>query len=638
METHQQAKIAHNHAEHAHDHGNMPVFLFFIGLIIYLIALVGSFNYILEDIFFVITMITAGYHVMIEGVGETITESLRLKRFHPNVHILMTLAALGAAIIGNFDEGALLILIFAGAHFLEEYAEGKSKREITHLLEMNPTEARLILPTGETKLVKVETLTIGDHLQVLPGDKIPTDGSIIEGSSDIDEASISGESIPREKITGDEVFGSTINGKGSFKMEVTKNNEDTVFSKIIELVNQSQSNLSKTATTIKKLEPIYVTIVMIVVPAFILLTPFLVGWSWNTSFYRGMVMLISASPCALAASAVPTTLSGISNLAKQGVLFKGGSYLSNLAKIKAIAFDKTGTLTEGKPAVTDHYFVNEENTEYWKDIIVAMEKSANHPLADAILDAFTSDSSIKIDTENEIGKGLVAEHQGKEYRIGKPSTFENVPEEIENQNETLAKAGKTVVYFSENDSVVGLIAMMDLPNKDAKKVIQYFKDQGIHTAMITGDSKLTGQAVGQLIAIDEVIGNVLPENKSEIIHSTQKQYGETVMLGDGINDAPALVASDIGFAMGNGTDVAIDVADAVIMQNDLTKFQYAHKVSKKVDKVVWQNILFSMFIVLLLNGLNLVGKVDIGIGVLAHEGSTLLVILNGLRLLLPVKD
>ncbi|MFL2096802.1 heavy metal translocating P-type ATPase [Marinilactibacillus psychrotolerans] len=638
METHQQAKIAHNHAEHAHDHGNMPVFLFFIGLIIYLIALVGSFNYILEDIFFVITMVTAGYHVMLEGVGETITESLRLKRFHPNVHILMTLAALGAAIIGDFDEGALLILIFAGAHFLEEYAEGKSKREITHLLEMNPTEARLILPTGETKLVKVETLTIGDHLQVLPGDKIPTDGSIIEGSSDIDEASISGESIPREKITGDEVFGSTINGKGSFKMEVTKNNEDTVFSKIIELVNQSQSNLSKTATTIKKLEPIYVTIVMIVVPAFILLTPFLVGWSWNTSFYRGMVMLISASPCALAASAVPTTLSGISNLAKQGVLFKGGSYLSNLAKIKAIAFDKTGTLTEGKPAVTDHYFVNEENTEYWKDIIVAMEKSANHPLADAILDAFTSDSSIKMDAENEIGKGLVAEHQNKQYRIGKPSTFTNVPAEIEKQNETLAKAGKTVVYFSENDSVVGLIAMMDLPNKDAKKVIQYFKDQGIHTAMITGDSKLTGQAVGQLIAIDEVIGNVLPENKSEIIHSTQKQYGETVMLGDGINDAPALVASDIGFAMGNGTDVAIDVADAVIMQNDLTKFQYAHKVSKKVDKVVWQNILFSMFIVLLLNGLNLVGKIDIGIGVLAHEGSTLLVILNGLRLLLPVKD
>ncbi|MFL2077058.1 heavy metal translocating P-type ATPase [Marinilactibacillus psychrotolerans] len=638
METHQQAKIAHNHAEHAHDHGNMPVFLFFIGLIIYLIALVGSFNYILEDIFFVITMVTAGYHVMLEGVGETITESLRLKRFHPNVHILMTLAALGAAIIGDFDEGALLILIFAGAHFLEEYAEGKSKREITHLLEMNPTEARLILPTGETKLVKVETLTIGDHLQVLPGDKIPTDGSIIEGSSDIDEASISGESIPREKITGDEVFGSTINGKGSFKMEVTKNNEDTVFSKIIELVNQSQSNLSKTATTIKKLEPIYVTIVMIVVPAFILLTPFLVGWSWNTSFYRGMVMLISASPCALAASAVPTTLSGISNLAKQGVLFKGGSYLSNLAKIKACAFDKTGTLTEGKPAVTDHSFINKEKSAYWKDIIVAMEKSANHPLADAILDAFTSDSSIKIDTENEIGKGLVAEHQGKEYRIGKPSTFENVPEEIENQNETLAKAGKTVVYFSENDSVVGLIAMMDLPNKDAKKVIQYFKDQGIHTAMITGDTKLTGEAVGQLIAIDEVIGNVLPENKSEIIHSSQKQYGETVMLGDGINDAPALVASDIGFAMGNGTDVAIDVADAVIMQNDLTKFQYAHKVSKKVDKVVWQNILFSMFIVLLLNGLNLVGKIDIGIGVLAHEGSTLLVILNGLRLLLPVKD
>lgn len=639
----------HNHEHehengggHNHSHGDSKsaVILFFAGLTAFIVALFLTDSSLLQTILFISAMLLSGYHIMLEGITDTIEATKRKRKFSPNVHILMTVAAIGATIIGNYEEGALLIIIFAAAHFMEEYAEGRSKREITNLLKMNPTEARLIEADGSVKVVDVSVLKIGDKLQVLNGDQIATDGVILSGVTSIDESSINGESIPREKTVGDEVFGSTINGNGTFTMEVTKDSSDTLFAKILQLVNQSQSNLSKTATKIQKIEPYYVTAVLIIVPIFILLGPSIFSWTWNESFYRGMVFLISASPCALAASAVPATLSGISNLAKRGVLFKGGSYLANLAGIKAVAFDKTGTLTKGKPSVTDFYFdeIDEATTEQnYIDLIVAMEKTANHPLANAILGKFEAKESIELEVENEIGKGLVAQYNGAVYQIGKPTVFKNVSSKIENHNEQYSKDGKTVVYFAKDNQVIGLIAMMDVPNANAIEVISYLKSQNIHTMMITGDSEVTGQAVGRQLGIDEVIGNVLPENKAQVIKDQQARYGTVAMLGDGVNDAPALVTADIGVAMGDGTDIAIDVADAVLMQNDLTKFSYAHKVSKRLDRVVWQNIIFSMLIVAILVTLNVLGKMDITIGVIAHEGSTLIVILNGLRLLLPSK-
>ncbi|CAD5902110.1 Zinc-transporting ATPase [Carnobacterium maltaromaticum] len=639
----------HNHEHehengggHNHSHGDSKsaVVLFFAGLTAFIVALFLTDSSLLQTILFISAMLLSGYHIMLEGITDTIEATKRKRKFSPNVHILMTVAAIGATIIGNYEEGALLIIIFAAAHFMEEYAEGRSKREITNLLKMNPTEARLIEADGSVKVVDVSVLKIGDKLQVLNGDQIATDGVILSGVTSIDESSINGESIPREKTVGDEVFGSTINGNGTFTMEVTKDSSDTLFAKILQLVNQSQSNLSKTATKIQKIEPYYVTAVLIIVPIFILLGPSIFSWTWNESFYRGMVFLISASPCALAASAVPATLSGISNLAKRGVLFKGGSYLANLAGIKAVAFDKTGTLTKGKPSVTDFYFdeIDEATTEQnYINLIVAMEKTANHPLANAILGKFEVKESIELEVENEIGKGLVAQYNGAVYQIGKPTVFKNVSSKIENHNEQYSKDGKTVVYFAKDNQVIGLIAMMDVPNANAIEVISYLKSQNIHTTMITGDSEVTGQAVGRQLGIDEVIGNVLPENKAQVIKDQQARYGTVAMLGDGVNDAPALVTADIGVAMGDGTDIAIDVADAVLMQNDLTKFSYAHKVSKRLDRVVWQNIIFSMLIVAILVTLNILGKMDITIGVIAHEGSTLIVILNGLRLLLPSK-
>ena len=628
----------HSH-DHNHDHGNMPVILFFAGLATFIISLFlpsGIFKTVLA----LSTIVLSGYHIIIEGFEDTINETKRLKKFTPNVHVLMSLAAIGAAIIGDYTEGALLILIFAAAHFLEHYVENKSKKEITSLMKMNPTDATLILSDGTTKTVHVSELKIEDRLKVLNGEQIPTDGKILTGYTSIDESSINGESIPAEKTVGDTVFGSTINGDGTITMEVTKDSSDTVFAKILQLVNESQSNLSKTATKIKRLEPKYVTSVMVLVFLYIVLSPFVFGMTWYDSFYKGMVFLTVASPCALAASDIPATLSAISNLAKRGVLFKGGSFLSNLSEIKAIAFDKTGTLTEGKPKVTDVHFIdgiaNEES--FYTDLIIAMEKQANHPLANAIVESIKMVNDVPLTIENQIGKGLVSTYKGHIYKIGKSTQFTNVSSEIESFERKYAEEGKTVVLFSEDEVVIGLIAMMDLPNPKAQQLVAYFKDNSIHTTMITGDAERTGCAVANTLHIDEVAGNVLPENKSQIIESLQSKYGLTAMVGDGVNDAPALVKADIGVAMGDGTDVAIDVADVVLMQNDLDKLGYAYRLSKKLDKVVKQNIIFSMGVVALLVILNIIGEMNLPIGILAHEGSTLVVLFNGLRLLTPLKQ
>lgn len=628
---------SHSH-DHDHDHGKGPIIFFFIGLVTFILSFFIA-NELIKALLSLATIFFSGYHIIVEGFSDTIKETKAKKKFTPNVHILMALAAIGASLIGDFSEGALLILIFAGAHFLEHYAEDKSKREITSLLKMNPTSARLIEKDGSIKVVNVSDLKIGDELQVLNGDQVPTDGIILSGYTSIDEASINGESIPDEKTVGDTVYGSTINGDGTFTMRVTKDNSDTVFAKIIELVNSSQNNVSKTATKIKKIEPIYVTYVLILVALFIIVSPFLLGYTWYESFYKGMVYLTVASPCALAASDIPATLSAVSNLAKRGVLFKGGSYLANLSEIKAIAFDKTGTLTEGKPEVTNTFFTKNttESKEYYTNIIVAMEKQANHPLAKAIIAAYQVTENLTLDVENQIGVGLVTTYNQKTYKIGKPSQFNTVPSDISSLSQTYSKEGKTVVYFSENDAVIGLIAMMDLPTKDAKKVISYLNNAKIHTTMITGDATQTGQAVAQTLGIDEVIGNVLPENKASIVTNLKDTYGMTAMVGDGVNDAPALVNANIGIAMGEGTDIAIDVADAVLMNNDLDRLTYAHRISKKLDRIVMENIIFSMGVVLILVILNSIDQMSLPLGVIVHEGSTLVVLFNGLRLLKPLK-
>lgn len=621
---------------HNHDHdSNIELILYVIGLIAFLIGLFVG-NDLWKMIIFITALGIAGFHIIIEGFKDTYHKTIHLKKFTPNVHILMTLAAIGAVIIGEYMEATLLILIFAGAHFLEHYAEERSNKEITSLLHLNPTTARRIRQNGEIEIVDVSELKIGDHLSILNGDQVPTDGIVISGISSIDQSSITGESLPIEKTVGDELFGSTINGTGTLTMEVTKDSSDTIIAKIIQLVSQTQNNISKTAAFIKKVEPIYVTVVLSLTPVFYLLGYYAFQWSAYESFYRTMVFLIATSPCALAATDIPATLAAISNLAKRGVLFKGGSYLSNVADLRAVAFDKTGTLTTGKPIVTDTYFgegITNKQMEIFKQIIVSMESKSNHPLAQAILNHYKQVIPIELEVENIIGVGLVADVEGLSYKIGKPSSYDTASTDIQQQTDTLENEGKTVIYFGAAENVFGLIAIQDVPKETSKQAVKYFKDENIHTVMITGDAKRTGEAIGRTLGLDEVRGNVMPEEKSNIVSTLKDTYPVTAMIGDGVNDAPALVTADIGVAMGEGTDIAIDVADAVLMKNDLTKFAYTHRIAKKLRKIVIQNILFALVVVLFLVIVNITGNMNMTLAVIIHEGSTLAVILNGLRML-----
>ncbi len=637
---HHEHEVEHNH-EHGHNHGSskLPLTLYITGLILFVLGILVS-DELIKTILYLNGLVLTGYHIVFEGIEDTIVNTKKLKRFSPNVHILMMFAAIGAVIIGDYYEATLLLIIFAGAHFLEEYAEGRSKREITNLLKFNPTTARRINRDGTIEVVDVDDLEFGDELQVLNGDQIATDGVISSGYGVVNEASITGESMPKEKKTGDLVFGSTINGEGTFTMTVTKDSDDTVFAKILKVVSQAQTNVSKTAAFIKRIEPIYVTLIILMAPVFFLLAYFVFNWGYDVSFYRIMVFLIVASPCALAVTDVPATLSAISQLARGGVLFKGGSYLANLADVSAIAFDKTGTLTKGEPTITDVYYLDDTNVnnQLYLDIIVGMERKSNHPLAKAIVESIKINQMINIDADNKIGSGIVGSFNNRNYSILKPSAIEVLDQGVQGVVDKYQEQGKTVVVFSEDHVVRIIIALQDIANSNVKEVIDYFNRQNVQTIMLTGDALLTGKFIADEIGIKEVKANILPEEKSKALEKIKTSYGVVAVVGDGVNDAPALVTADIGIAMGDGTDIAIDSADGVIMKNDLSKLITMHKVSKKLKSVVIQNIIFSLLIVIFLITMNFIGMMNMPYAVAIHEGSTLVVILSGLRLLIKVRE
>lgn len=630
------------------DFHHLSLILYFVGLALFLFALlefipaITFLNATVVMILNLAALVLSGFDVVSAGIISTVTESFKYKRFKPNIHILMALGAIGAVIIGDYRDAALLILIFAGAHFLEEYAEAKSKKEITNLLKITPQNARLLSEDGSTTIVPVSSLKIGDNVLVLNGDQVPTDGIIIKGSAAINEAMITGESMPKEKGEGSDVFGGSINGNSTFTMRVTKNSDETVLAKILKVVSETQTNFTKTATFIKKFEPIYVTIVMIIAPLFYLLGYYVLGWTeviaangMNLAFNRMIILFIGASPCALAVSDIPATLSALSLLAKRGVLFKGGAPLSLLADVKAVAFDKTGTLTYGKPAVTDVIFTNNISAKEQEEAIlmlVSMEKNANHPLAHALVNHFKDVTPREIEVDHAIGSGLSTKDGANVHLIGKPSIFKLSGMCLETV-ERLAREGKTVIVYSKNEVPHVIIALLDVAKDSAKDGLAYFNRHNIKTVMITGDNNLTAERIASDLAITKVYANVLPEQKQDIVKELKAEFGLVAMIGDGINDAPALVEATLGIAMGDGTDVAIDVADGVLVNNDFQKLTLTHAISKKLKNIVIQNIVFAMGVVFLLIMMNFFITLPMGVAVAVHEGSTVLVILNGLRLL-----
>lgn len=576
--------------------------------------------------------IVGGFAKAKEGIQETITE----KKL--NVELLMILAAIGSATIGYWTEGAILIFIFAVSGALETYAMNKSHREISALMNLQPEEAWLVRGGFEPMKVAVSTLTPGDHLLIKPGERVPADGVIIKGFSAIDEAAISGEPIPVSKNVGDDVFAGTVNLNGAITMEMTKPNSETLFQKIITLVQSAQSEKSPSQQFIERFESNYVKCVLVAVVIMMILPPFLLDWDWNTTFYRAMVLLVVASPCALVASVMPATLSSISNGAKNGILFKGGLHLENLSVLRALAVDKTGTLTQGKPEVTDFIARDGLDQNTILAILTAIESQSNHPLAQAIT-AYAKNQGIEsyphADIEDVPGWGIKATINHNQYIVGKPDFVgKEIAANFANQAaETLAEEGKTVIFIKDDQGIAALAALKDTVREEAKQAVALLKELGIHTIMLTGDNEKTAKVIAKEAGVSDYVAECLPETKVNEIKKYIEKYKFVGMVGDGINDAPALATATTGIAMGQGTDVALETADVVLMKNDLSKIAYAVRLSRKMQRIVKQNIVFSLSVITLLIISNFLQIVNLPLGVIGHEGSTILVILNGLRLL-----
>ena len=584
-------------------------------------------------IIFVLSFIIGGYKQAKEGFIDTVENK------HLNVDILMVLAAVGASLIGYWMEGALLIFIFSLSGSLEEYATDKSTQAITALMNIVPEIAKRINPDGSIEDVAVKDLKVGDTLMVPKGASIPIDGTIASGLGLIDEAAISGESVPVEKTVGDDIFGSTINLSEALTMTVSKESKDTLFAKIIRMVEEAQKTPSKTASFINRIENTYVKIVLVFVPVMIAVFYFLLDWGWNESFYRGMVLLTVASPCALVASATPAVLSAISNAAKRGILFKGGIAIENFSAMDCIAFDKTGTLTEGKPVVTEANYLAGTDEKHIMSVVYALEHSSTHPIASALVQHLETKEYVKnqMDSIQDLtGFGLAGEAFGSKWKIGKKTfvvTDELNEPSFVKEAFALQNEGKTVIYVSQDDKVVAYYALLDTPKSEAKDMIAFFKANGVHTIMITGDNEATGQTIGKQLGVDEIRANCLSEDKTTILKELQAKYKLVGMVGDGVNDAPALANADIGIAMGEGTDIAMETADVVLMKSELDKLEYCYGLSKKLKKITMQNIIFSITVILILILSNLFQLINLPLGVVGHEGSTILVILNSLRLL-----
>ncbi|UUV23878.1 heavy metal translocating P-type ATPase [Lysinibacillus sp. FN11] len=581
---------------------------------------------------YLIAFCVGGFAKAKEGIEETIVERKL------NVELLMVLAAIGSAAIGYWTEGAILIFIFAVSGALETYAMNKSHREISALMNLQPEEAWLVRGGFEPLKVSVSTLQIGDHLLIKPGERIPADGIIFKGQSSIDESAISGEPLPISKSEGDEVFAGTVNLNGAITMEMTKANSETLFQKIIQLVQSAQSEKSPSQQFIEKFEGTYVKFVLLGVAIMMVLPHFLLGWDWTTTFYRAMVLLVVASPCALVASIMPATLATISNGAKNGVLFKGGLHLEHLSVLRALAVDKTGTLTQGKPVVTDFIVRDGVERDTALAILAGIESQSNHPLAQAIT-SYAKVEGIDILPQATIedipGWGIKGTIQNKEYQVGKPEFVDvQLANNFANNAVTkLAAEGKTVIFIRDQHGIVALTALKDTVRSEAKKAVTLLKELGIQVVMLTGDNEKTAKVIAKEAGVTEFVAECLPETKVTEMKRLLTQHQFVGMVGDGINDAPALATATTGIAMGEGTDVALETADVVLMKNDLSKIAYAVRLSRKMQRIVKQNIFFSIGVIVLLIASNFLQVVDLPLGVIGHEGSTILVILNGLRML-----
>ena len=591
-----------------------------IGTVLMIIGFIlTGMNSSLSRPVFIVSMFFLGYYAAKNALVETIEQK------SPNVDLLMILAAVGAMAIQYESEGAMLLFIFATAEMLEEYAMNKTSSAIEGLMSHVPSVAQKLLDDGEVVEVPTYSLEIGDVVVVSKGDQIPIDGEI-DRSAMLNEAALTGESIPIEKEKGDAAFAGTINEGNAFYLKVTTAYDETVFSNIVRMVEEAQGRPSKISSFIDRFESKYVITTLTVVPLFIALLYFWRGYSFQDAFYRGMVLLTVASPCALVASATPATLSAISNGARNGVLFKGGAAMEAFSTMDILYSDKTGTITEGVFKVVEYQLADSILAE-----VVYMEQQSNHPIAEAIVNSFSDISLSQVNTTQEVEEVAGSGLKKGDILIGKPSSFLNYKD-----YDHFAKhleSSFTTVFVAKGKQVVGFLTLQDQVREESAEAIRLFTDSGVHVQMVTGDNESVAKEVSQHVAIEHYYANCLPEDKIEFVQRDQQAGHVVGMIGDGINDAPALANADIGIAMGSGSSVAMESSDVVIVQNDLLKLFYSYDLSHRLNRIIRQNIIFAVGVIIALIVLNLIGWLDLPTGVVFHEGSTILVILNGLRIL-----
>ncbi|MGG3267697.1 heavy metal translocating P-type ATPase [Priestia aryabhattai] len=619
-------------AESRHHKGkNGPII--FSGILIAL-GFIGSHTGIasyMTTVLYAIAMIVSGYKPAKSAYYGIKSRSL-------DMNVLMTVAALGAAVIGEWLEGATVVWLFALGVALQTRSIEQTRNSIRGLMDLAPSEA-WVKENGQLIKKAAEDISIGSTIVVKPGDRIPLDGEIINGESSINQAPITGESIPVDKVMGDAVYAGTINESGSLEIKVTKLVEDTTIAKIIHLVEEAQEKKAPTQAFVDKFATIYTPIVFILA-LFIMVIPPLFDGAWSEWFYKGLELLVVACPCALVISTPVAIVSAIGNAAKNGVLIKGGTFLEKAGAINAIAFDKTGTLTEGKPAVSEVVSLAAEENQLLA-ITKTLEDYSNHPIARAIVDYTAEKKVVSLQGSNFkilTGKGVQATIQDTVYYAGNAKLFSDLGTPLTHcwsQIEKLQNEGKTIIIVGTAKSVLGIISVADTIRHTTISALESLKQNGMQQiVMLTGDNEGTAKMIASQSRVDLYFADLLPEDKVKAIQQLQHEGYQTAMVGDGINDAPALATADLGIAMGGaGTDTAMETADIVLMADNLEKLPHTMKLSRKALAVIKQNIWFSIIVKVIALAFIFPGWLTLWIAVLSDTGAALLVILNSLRLL-----
>ena len=587
---------------------------------------------------------TIGYGaaILIGGYTLFITGLKNLAKLTFDMNTLMTIAIIGAAFIGEWSEGATVVVLFAISEALERYSMDKARQSIESLMDIAPKEA-LIRRGHHEIMVDVEDIRVGDIMIVKPGQKLAMDGKVLKGTSTLNQAAITGESVPVVKTINDDVYAGTLNEEGLLEIEVTKLVDDTTIAKIIHLVEEAQAEKAPSQAFVDKFAKYYTPAIIVVAFLIAIVPPLLMGAEWNVWIYQGLAALVVGCPCALVVSTPVAIVTAIGNAAKNGVLIKGGIHLEEAGHLNAIAFDKTGTLTKGLPTVTD-FITYSDNDDLFK-IAAAIEKGSQHPLASAIIrKAEEMELAFKElvveDTQSLTGKGIKANVNQTTYYVGSIHLFEElltegITDKQKNDIHTLQTQGKTIMILGTEKEIVAIIAVADEVRESSKEVIKKLHQIGIRkTIMLTGDNEGTATAIGHEVGVSDIKADLLPEDKLTYIKRLRENNLRVAMIGDGINDAPALAAANLGVAMGGaGTDTALETADIALMSDDLSKLPYTIKLSRKALTIIKQNITFSLAIKAIALLLVIPGWLTLWIAIFADMGATLMVTLNSLRLL-----